>query len=556
MCSTDRNAEAAANERKAKEKKSLFRKVSNWLGTIDIQVDYERYKNERYQNTCDWILQNVTFEKWVSASTKDDGFPLLWIHAIPGAGKTYLSARCVELLEDCGTVAYFFCNTAEQRKRTVLGVLRTWVWQLLQKDPDGVHELEDMYNRGEVPNQINLTDALRVLLRRSSSCWLVLDGLDECEPVDRGKLLEICGSVVSDTKLLITSRNEDDIAERISKLNSSLHRTIRIDPSDNEADIKSYLDDKVKGLPGDDDLKMEISSKLSAGAKGMFLWVVLMIEDLSSSFDTEELEESLENLPDGLDVIYARVLDRINSFKKESQKQKARVLLQWIACAAQPLSIFEIGSAMAITYDEDEFNGKRAITDPKRFISQCCGPLVDIGSTDSIVRIAHASVKDFLLSQSQLTSISSYLVDEKEAHNHIARSCLTYISYKNNEYVVVNEDYDKSVANLDKRIKDNRFLRYAVLHWWRHVLSTPIRNGLETTLGRFLTSEFIAVYWLQIFHRLVGDTEAVNHFGPNPNVYFFSNLIRVRDSWHEVSSEKKTWVDKIGQAGEGRSFRW
>ena len=473
-----------------------MREVSRWLDNVPSQIDYERYKNERYPGTCDWILQNGTFQKWVSVSLEDGGFPLLWIHATPGAGKTYLSARCTELLEDYGAVAYFFCDTKEQRKRTTLGVLRTWVWQLLQKDPERLPEIADIYFKGEVPNKINLTEALRKFLRRGGSYWLVLDGLDECEPEARKELLEICSSIVHDTKLLMVSRDESDISQRISKLDSALHGTIRIDPSDNETDIKSYLDDKVQDMSGgDDELESEISSKLSEGANGMFLWVVLMIEELSSKDTTEELEEALENLPEGLEEIYARVLDRINGFK-EPRKQTARQLLQFIACAAEPLSVNEIEHALAIKYDEDQFNWKRTIRNPRIVIKECCGSLVEIGTNDSLVRLAHASVKDFLLlPQSQSTSISSYLVNAKEAHHRIARSCLTYLSYKNNEYVTVNDDGKTSLANLDRRLKEHPFLRYAASHWWRHTLVTSLDNGLEKTLGTFLTSEFVAVYW-------------------------------------------------------------
>ena len=528
-----------------------MREVSRWLDSVPTHIDFEKHKNGRHKDTCDWILQNSTFEKWIS-----DGFPLLWVNSIPGAGKTFLLARCIELLEDYGTVAYFFCDTKEQRKRTLEGVVRTWVWQLLQETPGRLPQLADIYFKGESPNKSNLAEALRVFLRRDSPCWLVLDGLDECEPKVRAELLEIYGSIVHETKLLIASRNENDIAQWFSKLDSGLHKTIRIDPSDNGTDIKRYLDSKIKDMNvGDDELEMEISTKLSEGAKGMFLWVVLMIEELSSQDTTEELEESLENLPERLEDIYAQVLDRINSLK-DATKQRARQLLQLIACASEPLSVVEIEHCMAISYDEDQFNRRRLIRNPKDFILQCCGPLVEIGSSDSIVRMAHASVKDFLLSQSQSASISTYLVDSKEAHFRLARSCLTYLSYKNNDYVTVNEDGKASLANLDKRMQESPFLRYATSHWWRHTLATPIVNGLEKTLGKFLTSESIAVYWLQIFHRLFGDSEGVSHSGPNPNVpFFFSYLLDIRDSWQEVSSEK-SWVDKMGQAGEGRAFRW
>lgn len=280
-----------------------------------------------------------------------------------------------------------------------------------------------------------------------------------------------------------------------------------------------------------------------------------MIDEFDEIDRNDELEEALEHLPDGLEEIYARVLDRINYFKRDSRKQSAKELLQWIACAMEPLTVHEIEHALAITADEHTFNPGRKIRRPQDFILEVCGPLVEIGEGDEIVRLVHASIKDFLLSQSHSASVTQYLVDEEDAHIRISRACLTYLCYENVDFVPVNSDRKASHDNLEKRLASSKVLNYSTIHWWRHVLRAPIRDGLEKTLDSFLTSEATAVYWLQIFHKLRGDVSGVFHPGPNPAVALFPYLLQVRSKWRKHSS-KKTWLDNLHESIPGWSFRW
>ena len=559
----------AAEENEAQRDNEKFRKIVSWLDPVDMRTVLEALGKERFRATCEWILENRTFGDWISSRPSGDHPPILWIHARPGAGKTFLAAHCAELLLEIGTVAYFFCDTKVQKRRTAISVCRTWVHQLLYDNPQLAREVEEVFYKSTVPTIVDMKKVLGKLLDKTDHCWFVLDGLDECEPEARADLLDICEHVMDRAKVLIISRKENDIDRRLSQLGEEKVATIVIEPEDNCKDIKSYVEAKVQDMEIDDEeLEETVITRLVHGANGMFLWVRLIIEELEEAERDDDLEEALYNLPDGLDELYARVLDRINRFKKDSKRETARQLLQWIACAMEPLTVSEIEHALAITPDEESFNVRRKIRRTQDFIMETCGPLVEISQADQRVRMAHASVKDFLLSKKeasklenpkrQLARVLDYLVDETDAHTRVASCCLTYISYAASRYVDVDADRKQSHARLEERLKTDVVLNYATIHWWRHILSIPeLGDGIAKTLGSFLTSEEIAVYWLQMFHKLRGDTNGIGHPGSNTSIHLIGPLLQVRRKWIKVSGDRvKTWIDNIKEKPEGWSFRF
>lgn len=265
--------ERQAAEDKVQREKTLYRDVVNWLMAVDADDQLDRLNKKRFPETCNWVLENPTFQDWLSADSVDDAPPILWIHGIPGSGKSYISARCIEALKEIGTVAFFFCDTKEQKTRSTLGVLRTWIKQLLHEHSGRLPEVAEVYFK-ETPNTKNLLKALNVFLKAKDVSWLVLDGLDECEPESRMEILDICNEVSMRTKILITSRKENDISQRIAKFGDSRSATIKIEPEDNRQDIQLYLDEKVRDMGIDnEELEQKIKRKLSEEANGMFLWV-------------------------------------------------------------------------------------------------------------------------------------------------------------------------------------------------------------------------------------------------------------------------------------------
>ena len=547
-----------AEEDRARKDASFLRDMNTWLSPVDASDDLDKLNGRRLPNTCNWILINSTFKLWLQSSIDSKAAQLLWIHAIPGAGKTFLCSRIVEYLKEEGkTIAYFFCSTESHDRRQMVGVLRTWTWQLLQQRASKSKDVESLYNKGSMPNKSTFTEAVNIFRDKENPIYLVLDALDECEPPVRAEILNLLYKNLPGFKILVTSRNENDISRRMTQEGFDTVSSIKIETTDNESDIRTYLELQIEAMELDDPkLEARIASDLYGGSGGMFLWVRLMCDKLAAQDTIAELEEALEDLPDGLDAIYKTIFVRIDSFN-DSKRRNAYQLLQWIVAVTEPLELEEIENMMAINYEgeEDEFNPKKRLRSSENFISDCCGPLVEVGRSDKKVRLVHASVKDFLTTKSQSEPSASYYVSLAKAHVHLARSCLTYLSYKRMRPLRVDHRKDEALATLEKQLEIHPALRYCTLHWWQHVLVAPSETGLMSSLGRFLTSQSTSVHWLQMLHLLRGDREVHWHPGENNWVELFPHLLRIRDKFR-AESQERTWLDTMDKHGLLYDYRF
>ena len=566
------NSEEKERQEKLKaeliERKALLRDYGQWLAPVPTVDDFERVKKTQLEGSCSWIDDNAQISHWLNASLSDNQLKFLWISGIPGSGKTFLSAHIVERLQRSQQVAYFFCDTKDQSKRTMLSVLRTWIWQLLILRPDLEDNLTDPYWKGEASSKSNLSRVLIDHLEKTDSCWIILDGLDECYMDDRKELLELCGQISGHCKILIASRDEADIRLGIKEAVGSVgFAHTRITEKDNEKDIHSYLRNKVKYLTvGDDDLKIRITKELSSGADGMFLWVRLMLEHLNRQRSIAGIEKALTQLPKGLDAIYGRILDDI--IEADDNVEIAHRIFQWIICATRPLTLAELDVALAMTTGENHFNDKMRIWDLRNVVSQICGTLIGIDESSNIIRLIHASVKDFLLSTSYGGKpFASLLVNTGLANDYITRICLTYLCYDTRSYVEIDSDEVKAVQRFEKHLNDNRFLEYSAINWCQHLVSRSdvSDDAYIRLLCRFVHSEPNVVKWLQVFHYLHTDRRVGANATSDLVTTLISNKSSTTSGLHYIlPTFKSSWsgtdfqsiVSHIGWVSGGRFSRW
>jgi len=111
-------------------------------------------------------------------------------------------------------------------------------------------------------------------------------------------------------------------------------------------------------------------------------------------------------LPKDLDETYARILDNIN----EDYRRDALKILQWLTYSARPLQLEEVAEVIAIDVKESpRFNPAKRYPEP-RDIWTICSSLISLeeealedayeGTTRVIIRLAHFSIKEYLISPS------------------------------------------------------------------------------------------------------------------------------------------------------------
>jgi hypothetical protein len=137
-----------------------------------------------------------------------------------------------------------------------------------------------------------------------------------------------------------------------------------------------------------------------------------------------------------LDGTYARILGNIN----EEYSQDVLKILQWLAYSARPLSIEEVAKVIAIIVEGDpRFDPELRLPEPRDILTMCSSLVTtatstiydSYGSTREIeeLRLAHFSVKEYLVSDRVRTGPTSRYSIGKCADEYIAQTCLTYLLY-------------------------------------------------------------------------------------------------------------------------------
>lgn len=160
---------------------------------------------------------------------------------------------------------------------------------------------------------------------------------------------------------------------------------------------------------------------LAADAKSSFRWTVIQANELARVASIPaKVRKRLHTLPRSLGELYARCLDAV---PPDDRADVHRILI-WLVFACSPLSADDVAQLLSFDYTEPT-----PVFDTSLQPSSTTAVLSLIGSTfvtvqDGEVRLAHASVKDFILS---IPSTSQFHVDINLAHSLMVRTCLAYI---------------------------------------------------------------------------------------------------------------------------------
>lgn len=234
------------------------------------------------------------------------------------------------------SVLFFYCKYKDRQRRTFVSVACSILAQLLfqNKDQDVLPFLhEQLLNSGEISLQsLQLCKTLLKTaldsLPRHARIYIVLDGIDECDALERRLILSTITSIIDSNRqpgkfrALFISQYEPDIRGLLRSA-----EVIRITEKDNEEDIKEYATqwtskilNKFKNFPAE---KQELLTRtVCNGAEGkrleyiltcilrsnilstgMFLFAKLVMTNLYGQTTLNQLYRELlpERFPKGLD---------------------------------------------------------------------------------------------------------------------------------------------------------------------------------------------------------------------------------------------------------------
>ena len=245
------------------------RDILKWLAKVDPFTNHTAARNKHEPDTGEWFISSHDFTSWMLPGRS------LWLHGIPGAGKTVLCSTIIESIKSRSphvTCLYFYFDFSDFQKQNVNNMLYSFLAQLSATSvPSEIRHLYDICGRGTREATINeLSGTLISIMRQMNKIYIVIDALDECS--DRKTLLQILKTwcEMKDINTLFTSRREHDIGLVLTGI---VDYEIPIEDERVDVDINLHVRRCLRDDPDlnnwQDDLKSTIIQTLTSKAKGM-----------------------------------------------------------------------------------------------------------------------------------------------------------------------------------------------------------------------------------------------------------------------------------------------
>jgi len=229
------------------------------------------------------------------------------------------------------------------------------------------------------------------------------------------------------------------------------------------------------------ELLVRIEARLQEKAKGMFLWVRLVVAMLKDQATEDDLESAIEQLPDGLEEAHGRILLRFKLLSPPLQDRVYRILF-WTCAAFRPMRLEEVIDGIALKPGKIVLSKASRVQNAQRDVLDLCAPIIE-RRQGGILELVHFSAREYLLDVK-----SGPFIHTGEAHCSIAFSCITNLT---SSFVVVQRLSDgQSQQDIERMVVSGIFglQRYAHDFWSQHVIAYPATVGLDGDYGaRFAT---------------------------------------------------------------------
>jgi len=261
---------------------SESRRMRDWLSPPDPSINHNKALEQRHPGTGRWFLDSHTFTDFKRGQVRS-----LWLHGIPGCGKTVLTSSVIEDFQGGPSVIspkllYFYFDFNDVGKQTLESALRSLIWQQTSFSDDLPDELRQFYERCEKGRESlsarSLSETCKKMLHASGRVVIILDALDECKGRNRTCLLawltELISSAPQNTQVILTSRYEHDI---MTALEASMpdNAKIPLRQVEIDTDIRKYIRERLHRGPElarwhlKPEVQEEIEVELMKKANGM-----------------------------------------------------------------------------------------------------------------------------------------------------------------------------------------------------------------------------------------------------------------------------------------------
>jgi hypothetical protein len=245
-----------------------------WLAKTDPASNHNRACQLQETHTGQWLFRSTDYNEWISGQARH-----LWLHGIPGAGKTILASFIIQDVKrfcessglgDLGW-AYYYCYFGRNQDES--HDFLCWIINQLCRQLKYVpQKLVSLKNLAAAPSLSDLLDILSTVVKKFRRVYIIVDALDESQ--DRRFILDLLVKIVGDDafqniSLLTTSRKELDILQAFEGVCSSISLSNPLVDEDICTYVESQLQTDRKFSRWPVSLRTEIRNALTEGAKGM-----------------------------------------------------------------------------------------------------------------------------------------------------------------------------------------------------------------------------------------------------------------------------------------------
>ncbi|KAL7918158.1 putative ankyrin repeat protein [Trichoderma austrokoningii] len=455
--------------------KELSALESLYINTLNSPTyDWFRHGkvDEPASGTLCWFLRGGQFLSWKDSHESS----ILWIRGSAGQGKTVLARFLLDHLErattDSGskpTVIYFFFYNQDQSLRTVDSALRSLIKQLIwHRRGLAFQAISEKFDiESPVIPEYVLWRVLDELLRAPifGTIYYVFDALDECrDDSSTPRLPEFFlkltkSSLISKPtkvtiKALMISRPTVELS-RMLEQHSSIH--LKANPQDLEAFIRSQIE-KI-GLS--DELHGNAIKLLTIRAGQTFLWISIVLKKIkavTSPLSEVDMEKIITQSPSDLTALYEDIMAQVMRSENVIQQK----LLTWVVHGQQALTLPGLQEALSVQYDS--ISAESAKKHMVRLTEYVVTSVAILEISFGRVYLIHQSAKDFLLLSGHLAAAEFCRILRPSAY--LGRICMVYLCFSE-----FKSGPCRDRAELDQRIRQYPFLRYAARNWHRHIHS-------------------------------------------------------------------------------------
>jgi hypothetical protein len=268
------DVKSSVDAMRAKEQRD---RILEWIKGRDSSINHNAARKKKEAGTCEWLLRSQQFRSFTEQENQ-----LMWLHGIPGAGKTVLSSSVIDHLSASKSqkIIYYYFDFNDHASQTCCSCLRSLVWQFCSQSDQTPEAVAGFYEecKGAAPSSEQLIQVLITILGNEAGTYIIIDALDECmdreEAEERTAMLnalnEIKTCATSPVNVFVASRPEADITSEMADIcDIDMDVQAALVDEDIRCHVRACLakDARLKTWPAP--VKKEIEDKLTGDANGM-----------------------------------------------------------------------------------------------------------------------------------------------------------------------------------------------------------------------------------------------------------------------------------------------